>query len=406
MASSRAQIIKERLDLLASFSDRSDCLCREFGSNATMEVNALVVNWMKEAGLLSRVDNIGNVRGYSDNKKEQTFLMGSHLDTVLDAGKFDGPLGVLIAIDQAQHMNYDSFPYNFEVAGFSNEEGLRYSQCYLGSLTVAGGFKQEWLSSMDSNQVPLEQAIDAIGGKPSRLREDAIDARGLAGYLEVHIEQGPVLESLDLPVGVVSHISAQQRFLVTVTGVSGHAGTVPMEVRRDALAGAAALVLEVEKTANGYPLMVATVGKLEVNPGNTNVIPGRVTLTVDIRHPDHAVLNKAVAYLKQTATEIAQARQLVTSWENLFEEKEVTCDIELTKYLGKACEKAGYSLKQLPSGAGHDTIAISKIGPVCMLFVRCKDGISHNPLEEASLEDIEAAIYVCDKFFDSLHRIK
>jgi len=402
MTPRRAEIIKDRLDKLAAYSDLPDCLCREFGSTASDQVNHLVAKWMSEAGLEVRIDNIGNVRGFRDNGKSKIFLMGSHLDTVIDAGKFDGPLGVLMAIDQAQHIDFTSFPYDLEIAGFSNEEGLRFPGCYLGSTVVAGCFQEDWLKFKDRNQISLEQAISSMGGNPMVLTEDATDLDKLAGYLEVHIEQGPVLESHNYPLGVVNHISAQQRYILTINGVAGHAGTVPMDDRKDALAGASELILEVEKTAKQYPPMVATVGYLEVNPGTTNVIPGRVQLTIDIRSPHKNDLAEAILYLKGQSGIIADTRGLTIEWDQTSSENPIECDPSLSNQLEQACSAAGHSYQVLPSGAGHDAIAIAKVAPVCMLFVRCKNGISHNPLEEAAVDDIAAAIDVCDHFFNIL----
>lgn len=397
----RALIIKKRLDRLATYSDRSDCLSREFGSKATMAVNQLVSRWMRAVGLRVRIDNIGNVRGFRDNKKSKVFLMGSHLDTVIDAGKFDGPLGVLMAIDQAKHIDFSVFPYDFEAVGFANEEGSRFEKCYLGSQVVAGGFEESWLQDKDLNAISLEQAIKTIGGLPERVKSDAIAPQNLAGYFEVHIEQGPVLENINYPVGVVSHISAQQRHLVTIKGYAGHAGTVPMDERKDALTGASEFILSVEKIAGKFPSMVATVGRLILAPGTINVIPQLVKLSIDIRHYQPEELKQAVRDLKKSIKQICSRRNLSFDWEVVQAEEGVICDPEFTKKLQRSVEGSRLPLKTMASGAGHDAVAMSKAAPVSMLFVRCREGISHHPSEEASVEDIASAIKVCDRFFQS-----
>jgi hydantoinase/carbamoylase family amidase len=398
----RAEIIMERLDQLAEISDLTDGLCREFGSRATWEANQLVMKWMRSGGLHAGVDNIGNVRGYKSRQKPQVFIMGSHLDTVIHAGKFDGPLGVLLAIDQAERLDHASFPFDLQVMGFSNEEGLRFHQCYLGSHLVSGSFNKEWLMATDRNGISLEQAIRQMGGDPESLDEDRLDNGLVAGYFEVHIEQGPVLEEFNLPVAVVSHIAAQQRYMVIIAGTAGHAGTVPMECRKDALVGAAELILDVERAARENPQMVATIGTLKVDQAASNVIPGHVSLSLDIRHRDLDLLNRTVYGLNKRSKEIEEHRRLSIYWEKVFEEKPVNCNQELAIKLGNAIERCGYQKKILHSGAGHDASVIANIAPVCMLFVRCKKGISHNPLEEVSIEDIEAAIRVCDAFLDNI----
>ena len=402
MTTTRAQVIKNRLDQLAACSDSEDSICREFGSKATDKANQLVVQWMQEAGLTTRIDNMGNVRGIKNGRKPQLFLMGSHLDTVANAGKFDGPLGVVLAIDQAAHIDHARFPHDFEAIGFSNEEGLRYPQCCLGSHLLSGSFSKDWLATSDRNGVLLADAITHMGGDPSSISSDCLNSNQVAGYLEVHMEQGPVLQDTGCPVGAVSGIVGQQRYLVTVKGSIGHAGTVPMNTRRDALSGAAEAILAIERLALSTKELVATVGKLQVVQGATNVIPGLVDFSLDVRHKDFKYLEKTVSELKTKFSEIEGERNISIDLEKVFEEKPVTCNHELTRKLSKSIESCGYPVKELPSGAGHDASVIAAIAPISMLFVRCKDGISHSPQEEVALEDISVAIEVCDTFFHNL----
>ena len=402
MINTRAQVIKSRLDQLGEYSDLDDGLCREFGSEASCKANQLVVQWMKEAGLDARVDNMGNVRGERKNGKSRTFLMGSHLDTVTNAGKFDGPLGVILAIDQAAHIDHTLFPHNFEAVGFANEEGLRYPHCCLGSHLLSGSFKQDWLSTTDRHGIKLADAITHMGGDPARILNDSLTRDQVAGYLEVHMEQGPVLQDLGCPVGAVTGIVGQQRYLVTVSGSIGHAGTVPMKNRRDALCAAAEALLAIERLALTSEELVATVGRLQVVQGAINVIPGEVNFSLDIRHPDLEQLKVHLQELSGLLSEIEHKRKVSIDLKNVFEEKPVTCNQELTSHLLESIESSGYQMVELPSGAGHDASVLSAIAPVSMLFVRCKDGISHSPKEEVALDDIAAAIKVCDRFFKNL----
>ena len=402
MTNTRAQVIKNRLDQLGEYSDSKDSLCREFGSEATSKANQIVAQWMQDAGLSARVDNMGNVRGMKSNGRSQIFLMGSHLDTVANAGKFDGPLGVLLAIDQAAHIDHAKFPHDFEAIGFSNEEGLRYPHCCLGSHLLSGSFSKDWLSTSDRNGIMLADAITDMGGDPSSIFTDCLTRDQVAGYLEVHMEQGPVLEDLGSPVGAVTGIVGQQRYLVTVDGSIGHAGTVPMNIRRDALSGAAEAILAIERLAWSKKEMVATVGRLQVVQGATNVIPGRVNFTLDIRDKDFERLKKAMLELRTKLTDIERSRNISIDLKKMFEEKPVACNDVLISQLCKAIESCGYPVTELPSGAGHDASVVANIAPICMLFVRCKDGISHSPQEEVTQQDISVAIEVCDAFFHNL----
>ncbi|MDH3710116.1 MAG: M20 family metallo-hydrolase [Cyclobacteriaceae bacterium] len=407
MTTPRAQKILQRLDLLAELSDRQDCLCREFGTLASAQGRDLVRQWMKEAKLKVSVDNMLNIRGVLDLGKPKTFLMGSHLDTVLNAGKFDGTLGVLLAVDQAERLEKQDLmlPYNLEVVGFSEEEGVRFMKPYLGSMTLAGTFRPEYLQLRDKEGITLEQVVKENGQTPQAVMQDGFSRAQLAGYLEVHIEQGPVLDQLQLPVGLVTDIVGQQRHQISFVGLAGHAGTVPIKQRKDALLGAAELVTYVEKLALEYRDMVATVGTLEVLPGRINVIPERVNMSLDIRHAHKDEMQQAVNKLREKTSSIAKKRQLLSYWEALSEVDSVQCNTQLNAVLRESIMESGYPVKHLVSGAGHDAVVLSGITPVCMLFVRCKEGISHHPLEQASLEDIESAIKVCDNFFDKLAAI-
>jgi allantoate deiminase len=372
------------------------------------EVNRLVGEWMQQAGMTVRHDNIGNLIGRyeaSDGEGEtKTFLLGSHLDTVRDAGKYDGPLGVLVAIACVQRLHDEGrrLPFAVEVIAFADEEGLRCDTSYLGSRAYAGGFPAHYLELADDDGVTLAEAVRAFGGDPLALDGDKCDPSGLLGYCEVHIEQGPVLEREDIPVGIVSGIAAQTRARVTLVGMSGHAGTVPMSMRRDALAAGAEVVLAAESLAQKEEGLVATVGQLSVQPGAGNVIPGKVTLSLDVRHTENRVRDQAYETLRARTQAICDRRSISLEWEDMQDNDSVECSRELSTKLAEAVQAAGYPVRELVSGAGHDTVIMSGVCPVTMLFVRCKGGVSHNPAESVQVEDVAAAIEVIGPFLESI----
>jgi len=322
-------------------------------------------------------------RWNSTQRGAKTFLLGSHLDTVRDAGKYDGPLGVLTAIAAVQLLRERDvkLPFNLEVVGFSDEEGVRYQTAYLGSRAFAGT-----LTAADLSRIKEKQII-----KARRRRGEFL------GYAEVHIEQGPVLEKNNLPVGIVTAIAGQSRLRVEFHGVAGHAGTVPMDLRHDALASAAELVLATERCG-----VTVTVGKLEVAPGASNVIPGIVSLTLDVRDQNDARRLAAVRSLHAQANAIAKRRGLKIVWTPVQQTAAVHCDKTLTRIFSKCVARRGLEVLKLPSGAGHDAAALSVICPVAMLFVRCKGGISHNPAESVKTAEVRVAVEALSDFIMQL----
>ncbi|HEX8220406.1 MAG TPA: allantoate amidohydrolase [Chloroflexia bacterium] len=400
-----AQTVMQRADVLGSVSEEPDCLTRRVATPAMKLASVTVADWMRAAGMEVRQDNIGNVVGRYEGQGSGTLVLGSHIDTVRDAGKYDGPLGVLVAVAcvQALHDSGKLLPCGIEVAAFADEEGLRYHTSYLGSRVFAGSFDPGYLNLTDPDGVSLADAIRGSGGDPEALHGDRRDPRDLLGYCEVHIEQGPVLEALDLPVGVVSAIAAQNRFDVKFVGKAGHAGTVPMHLRRDALCAASEFVLAVEEVARERPGAVGTVGQLALQPGASNVIPGSVTLSLDVRHQDGATLDLLCDTLRARAQEISLSRRVALEWHLLQSNSPVPCSPQLSGMLGQAVELCGYPVHHLPSGAGHDGVIMSAITPVAMLFVRCKGGISHNPAESVTVEDVRVAIEVLSRFLELVH---
>jgi allantoate deiminase len=405
-ADTYAHTVMQRCDALAGFSEEPGRLTRRFATNALRDANAAVAEWMRAAGMAIRQDAVGNLIGRyeAEHAGTKTLLLGSHLDSVIDAGRYDGPLGVLVALACVQRL-YDQqrrLPFAIEVVGFADEEGVRYHTTYLGSQVVAGTFAPATLALTDADGITVAEAIRAFGGDPDRLAESRRSGDDLLGYCEVHIEQGPVLEARDLPVGVVSAIAGQSRVAVRFTGFAGHAGTVPMDLRQDALCAAAELVLAVEALARNTPGLVATVGQLDVQPGASNVIPGLTALSLDVRHQHDARREQALEQLRQQAKRIATTRRIALDWRIAHESRASACDLALTKRLAQAVAALGYPLLSLPSGAGHDGVALAALTPIAMLFVRCKGGVSHNPAESVDQADVGVAIDVLGRFLEGL----
>ena len=403
-----ARVILERCDTLGGISEEPGRLTRRYATPAMREVNERVMGWMRDAGMATRQDAIGNVIGRYDGVTPgaPTLLLGSHLDTVRDAGKYDGPLGVLtaLALVERLHARGERLPFALEVYGFADEEGLRYHTAYLGSAVVAGVFDAAVLAQSDADGVPLADAIRAFGGDPTHLAESKRGSDDLLGYVEVHIEQGPVLEARGLPVGVVSAIQGQSRTCVTFTGEAGHAGTVPMDMRHDALLPACQFALAVETIATSLDGLVATVGQIEAYPGASNVIPGRATLSLDVRHPDDEVRGRVWQQLRSSARGFAERRDIAVDWDLVQESGSVVCATWLAGLLARAVEGRGYPVLSLPSGAGHDAVMMAHITDVAMLFVRCKGGISHAPGESVTLEDVATALDVLEDLVRLLAR--
>jgi allantoate deiminase len=364
----------------------------------------LVGDWMREAGMAVRRDNTGNLRGRFEGAGETTLLLGSHLDSVRDAGKYDGPLGVAVAIAAVQRLHDAArrLPFAIEVLAFADEEGLRFGSTYLGSRAVAGTFDLADLDRVDADGVTMRDAIRAFGGDPERIDGDKWSGGRLLGYCEVHIEQGPILESRDLPVGVVSAIAGQERHQLTFTGEAAHAGTTPMDKRRDALVAASVFVQAVEGYARSNDGLVATVGQLSVRPGAANVVPAEVTLSLDVRHADDALRLMASRHLLDVAAEIAKHRGIGLKTNQVSQDATVPCSRRLVSSLSQAVRDLGHPVLELASGAGHDAVAMSALTEVGMVFVRCKGGVSHNPAESVTADDVAVAIDVLSRFLEVL----
>ena len=397
-----AATVMRRCDILGAVSEEHDLLVRPYGSEALRRANELVGGWMRSAGMSVGRDAFGNLIGRYEGRGEGggTLVLGSHLDTVRDAGRYDGPLGVMVGLACVERLRDrdERLPYAVEVVGFADEEGLRFGTTFLGSSVFAGSFDPGLLDLEDSGGTTLAEAVRSFGGDPDALAGTGREGEDILGYCEVHIEQGPVLERLDLPVGVVTGIQGQSRDSVRFAGAAGHAGTVPMEGRRDALCAAAEFVLAVEQTARSEPGMVATVGRVAVHPGAGNVIPGEASLSLDLRHGDDGVRERAVEDLRGKAESIASRRGVESRWQPRQESGAVPMDPGLTSLLARAVEDLGYGVERLPSGAGHDAVEVAAIAPVAMLFVRSVGGVSHHPAESVSPGDVAAAIEATSRF--------
>ena len=394
----------ERADLLARCSDERGRITRLFGTRAHASASGTVAGWMKSAGMTVRRDAVGNLIGRfeGDDPEAPALLLGSHLDTVRDAGRYDGALGVLVAIAVVERLHQagrrPAVPV--EVVAFADEEGTRFRTGFLGSAVLAGRFEVAELERVDSDGVSLRDAIREAGGDPAGLAAAAREPGSLAAYAEVHIEQGPVLEERGLALGVVSAIAGQTRAGLRFTGAAGHAGTVPMALRRDALCAAAELVLDAEALARRSEGLVATVGRLEAEPGAPNVIPGAAELSLDVRHPDDAERAAAVTRLRERGGEAAAARGVELEWEELLDQAAVRCDPALSERMTRAAESVGALPLSLPSGAGHDAAIVAAIAPVAMLFVRCAGGISHHPDESVAEPDVALAVDALARFVE------
>ncbi|MVM34492.1 allantoate amidohydrolase [Spirosoma sp. HMF4905] len=403
----RAENVLDKINQLAAISDDPTCVTRTFGTKAFLEGSRLIQQWMQNAGLQTRVDAIGNVRGrlVSPIAGAKTFVLASHMDTVVNAGKFDGPMGVIMGLDLLEKLSQSdrSLPFNLELIAFSDEEGVRFHTTYLGSKVVAGSFDRSLLVKQDESGTTLSEVIQTIGGDVDQFSADAIAPDDWLGYFEIHIEQGPVLYERNVPVAIVTAIAGQKRIEIEFTGVAGHAGTVPMNMRQDALCAAAEFILEVEKFgfANRYNL-VATVGKLNVVNAASNVIPGKVSCSLDVRSNNVTALEAACLKLQKLCANLCAERTIHFRWNLIQETAPVACDAKLNELLSQSINESGYERIDLVSGAGHDGVPISTVSPIAMLFVRCFNGISHNPLEDVELTDMAAAILVADKFINHL----
>jgi allantoate deiminase len=390
-----------RCDELGAISETPGALTRRIATAALAEAGERVREWMTDAGLQTRVDAIGNVIGRLEaGAGSRTLLVGSHLDTVRDAGRYDGPLGVLAGIALAERVGGSGpLPFALEVVAFADEEGLRYGTPYLGSRALAGSFRAEDLDRVDDDGISLREAT---GADVDAIAAEARQGAALVGYVELHIEQGPVLEAGGHQVGVVSAIAGRTRARLELIGRAGHAGTVPMALRHDPLVVAARIVERVDTIARAADGVVATVGELTVEPGAANVIPGRVALSIDVRAPDDELRLEAWETIADRINRLAQEGGVEARALELEHTPAVACDARLRALLAAAAKARGIDAPTLTSGAGHDGVVVSGVAPVAMLFVRSPGGLSHHPDESVRAEDVAVALDVLEEFVRAL----
>ena len=393
-----------RCDEVAQFSEDPDRITRTFLSEPMRRLHGELTRWMEAAGLIVRLDAAGNLIGRYDGARprQPVLAIGSHLDTVPNAGKYDGVLGVLVGLAVVRALGGRRLPFAIDVIAFSEEEGVRYRSPFLGSLAAAGRFDRRLLERTDAAGITMADAFHSFGLDPARIDEAAYPSGELLGYLEVHIEQGPVLETLGAPAGVVEAIAGQSRIWAEWRGRAGHAGTTPMHGRRDALVAAAELVLEVERVARSIDGLRATVGAMAVDPGASNVIPGRVRFSIDVRHADDSIRVAAVVVISARANAIAAQRGVEFLVSQHEDHSAVPADPVLADWLAEALAASGQKAHRLESGAGHDAGVMAAVAPMAMLFLRSPGGVSHHPDECVLAGDVAVGIEVVVHFLEIL----
>ncbi|MES2538315.1 MAG: allantoate amidohydrolase [Pseudomonadota bacterium] len=394
-------------EVLAAWSDDDSGLTCAYMGDAHRKTAAQLASWMEQAGMQVHVDAVGNVVGRypADDPSAKTLLTGSHYDTVRNGGKYDGREGILLAIAVVRELQKrgEKLPFHFEIIAFSEEEGVRFKSTFLGSSAVIGQFDMALLDNTDAAGVTMRAALLAAGHDPAAIPAIARDPVGLLGYVEVHIEQGPVLLERGLPVGIVTSIAGSCRYLVDLTGTASHAGTTPMSMRRDAAAAAAEIVLYVEQRCNRSGALVGTVGQLQVPNGSVNVIPGACQLSLDIRAADDTVRDVAVADILAEIDTICRRRQIECTIKPLMTAPAAPCAPWLMEQLAAAAGRCGVPAFLLPSGAGHDAMTLARITDVAMLFTRCGNGgISHNPLETMTADDADLSAHILLDFLRNM----
>lgn len=388
-----------RCDELATYTEEPGRITRRFLSDPMRAVHGRLGGWLQAVGVESRIDAVGNLIGRRPaSSGKRTLLIGSHLDTVPHAGRYDGTLGVLLGLAVIEALGDTPLPFNVDLIGFSEEEGVRFSKPYLGSAAIAGCFREEWLTRQDSAGVTMQETISRFGGRCEEIAHAAYRPEDVIGFIEPHLEQGPVLERAGSPVGVVSGIVGQSRLRMEIVGEAGHAGTTPMNCRRDALVAAAGLVSEVRRIADETPHLHATVGQLQVVPNAPNVIPERINLSLDVRHPDDGVREQAVEKMIAAGRRFAEAEGDSFAVVEVTHQSAVSVDESLTAALSDTIAEGGAEPLRLSSGAGHDAVMMAQRFPTAMLFLRHPGGVSHHPDEQVDREDVAVAIEVLTRF--------
>ena len=397
--------LMRQADVLALFSEDAPQITRTYLSEQHKQAGEYLIGLMRRAGMTAGFDALGNIVGrYEAVDTDAPIVMtGSHQDSVRNAGKYDGLFGILTAIACVKdlHDRGKRLPYTLEIVGFGDEEGVRFGATLIGSKAMAGSFEPAWLDKADDKGITMRQALIDFGGDPDGWRD--IDRRGknVVAFVESHIEQGPMLLNEGLAVGVVTAIAGASRLRVAVTGLAGHAGTVPMGSRQDALTAASEMVLFVERYCEGHKGLVGTVGKMTVQPGAINVIPQDVEFTIDVRSGEDAARREAVSAFQSAFDDIAKRRNVTVNTAPFYAANAAPCDGALQEAFAQAISAHGIPVRHLPSGAGHDAMVFPAVAPTAMLFVRCgNNGISHHPDETMTAEDAEIATSALLHFFE------
>jgi allantoate deiminase len=403
----RAVLIDERINELSIYSDDEHGITRVFGTASFIECGNKIASWMREAGLETRIDNIGNIRGKlkSKNPEAKTFIIGSHFDTAIHAGKYEGVLGIVAGIDLMQNLisKKISFPFHIELIAFSISEGIRFNCPYVGSMVIAGLFKNKYLHLKDEQGNTLSDVLKSLNYDIEKIKDDAINPENLLGYFEIQIEQDNVLSAQKIPVGVVSSILGGKRIDIDFIGKPGPAGILPMDQRNDALCAAAKFILSVEKYATGEKRKLrATVGKIHVADSAANMVPAFVNCTLDIRSDDEELLSDAYEIINSNCEKICDKRNIYFEWKLAEETEPVICNKKFKKLLSNSIIEHNFSIVSLESGADQDAAVIGKIAPVSILLVKSAKNNGRLPQENVEVNDIATALQISDHFISKL----
>lgn len=399
-----AAVVLERCAILAQCTERPGEIYRTFLSPAMEETHVHLRKWMEHAGLAVQLDRAGNIVASTDaGAGTPRLLIGSHLDTVPNAGAYDGVLGVLLALSVAEAQRKRKRNFALDIVGFSEEEGVRFGAPFLGSKAMTRGLEADLLARRDKSGLTLQQALEEFSAANPEATAPHL-ASGTRGYLEFHIEQGPVLEALSLPLGVVTGIAGQSRGAMTFSGRAAHAGTTPMARRQDALAAAAEWIVRVENLARAAEGLVATVGQITLEPGAINVIPAEACCSLDLRHVEDASRDWALSQILSAAEETAAKRGVKFNWNLTHAQAAVPMNAQMIDMVERAIELAGYPAHRMVSGAGHDAMVLAPHLPSGMIFLRSPGGLSHHPDETVLPEDVAAAFVAGLNFLDEFER--
>jgi allantoate deiminase len=399
-----AQQVIDRCQKLARFSEDPESTRRTFLSAPMRDCHREIAEWLEPLGAEVRIDAAGNLHGLypAAEPKAARLIVGSHLDTVPNAGAYDGVLGVVLAVTLLEALHGRRLPFGIEVVGFSEEEGIRFGTPFIGSRAMVGRLDDELLRRKDAHGISVREAIEDFGLRPDEIPEASLKEDDALGYVEFHIEQGPVLDQIGRSLGAVESIAGQSRLQVTFVGRANHAGTTPMDLRYDAIAAAAEWTGEVEREGLRTPGLTATVGTIEAKPGAANVIAGEVRMTLDVRHSSDDVRTTAVKDLISKADTIAKRRGLLARNITQLSQQAVAMDSFLVQQAENAIHRAGCEPYRMVSGAGHDAMILAEKIPSVMIFLRTAGGISHNPAEAVELDDVAKALEAGSHLLDLL----